>query len=64
MHQKLHEILISGNQTNYGENNIGNTNMEEVKKEGLAGGSSGTKCHLSKIEKLAVLSRVAQLKKN
>ena len=37
MLQKLDEIPIPSNPSNDGESNMGNTHMEEVKKEGLAG---------------------------
>ena len=43
------------------KNNIGNFNIEEIKEDGPNGkkGTSGTKCSLRKIEKLAVPAKVA-----
>ena len=42
---------------------MGNTNKEEIKKDGLVGkkGSSGTKCYWTKIEKLALPAKVTLL---
>ena len=59
----IYEILVPSNPLNYGKSIVGNTNMEEIKKDGLAGkkGSSGNKCCLSKIEKQAVAAKVALL---
>ena len=61
--KKLEEIPVLNNPANDCKNIMGNTNMEEIKKDGLAveKGSGGTKCCLSKIEKLAVLAKVALL---
>ena len=61
--EKLDEILVPRNPSNDSKNNMGNTNMEEIKINGLAGkkDSSGTKCCSSKIEKLVLQVRVALL---
>ena len=55
--------MVPSNPPDDNKNNMGNVNMEETKEDGLDGekGSSGTKCCLSKIEKLAVPARVALL---
>ena len=61
--QELDKILVPSNPPGNNKNNMGNINKEEIKKDGLDGekGSNGTKCYSSKIEKLAVLARVALL---
>ena len=58
--QKLEEIPIPSNPPDATKNGEGNMNMEESKKVGEKG-SSGTECSLSKIEKLAIPSRVTLL---
>ena len=60
---KLDKIPISSNLPDDSKNNMGNINIGKTKEDGLDGekGSSGTKCCLSKIEKLAVPARVALL---
>ena len=58
--QKLDEIPLPSNPCDNNKNNMGNTNMEDTKKDGLDGENStvGTECCLTKIEKLAVPARV------
>ena len=54
--QKLNEVLVPSNPPDESKHNKGNTNKEKIKEVGLAGekASSGTKCCLNKIVKLAV----------
>ena len=61
--QKLNKILVPNNPPDDGKNIMCNINMEEIKKDGLAGkkGSSRTKCCLSKTDKLAEPAKVALL---
>ena len=61
--KRFNKILVPSNPTNNSKYDIGNTNEEEIKKDGLAGknGSSCTKYCLNEMEKLAVLAKVAML---
>ena len=61
--QKLEEIPVLSNPLDDDENGMGNINMKKNKKDGLDDENStvGTNCCLSKIEKLAVPTRVALL---